>query len=58
VSVELTKDDIKNGWTQDTLTKYHKDREKNTMKILSTSRVPEKPQAQRRYNPLKWREDE
>jgi hypothetical protein len=57
MAVELTDDDIKNGWTIETLTKYHSDREKITMKKISDSRVPDKPQAQRRYNPLRWREE-
>ena len=54
--IELTKDDIKNGWTAESLEKYHKDREKNTMKKLSDSRVPSKPDVQGRYDPLRWRE--
>lgn len=56
MGVELTADDIKNGWTQETLDRYHKDREKNTMKILSNPRSPVKPQVQARYKPLRWRE--
>ena len=56
MTIELTKDDIKNGWTPESLEKYHQDRLKTTMKVISESRVPSKPDVQGRYDPLKWRE--
>ena len=55
MSVELTEADIKNGWTQAALDKYHKEREEVTSrKILEPKKV--RPAQQKRYNPLKWRE--
>lgn len=52
---ELTKDEIRNGWTKATLEKYQKEREEITSrKILEPKKV--KPSQQKRYNPLKWRE--
>jgi len=55
MTVELTKDDIKNGWTKETLEKYHKEREEIVnKKILEPRKV--RPESQKSYNPLKWRE--
>jgi len=55
MSVELTKDDIKNGWTKETLEKYHKEREEIVSKKILDPRIV-KPVAQKSYNPLRWRE--
>ena len=50
-----TKEELKNGWTEATLEKYHKDRDEVTYKkILEPRKV--KPAAQKSYNPLRWRE--
>ena len=55
VIVELTKTDIRNGWTAETLAKYHKDREEISLKKILEPRIV-KPDTQERYNPLRWRE--
>ena len=55
MTIELTKDHIKNGWTQEALEKYHKEREEIVnKKILEPKKF--KPEVQTGYNPLKWRE--
>lgn len=55
MSVELTKTDIKNGWTKEALEKYHKEREEIIYKKILEPRIV-KPVAQKGYNPLRWRE--
>ena len=55
MTVELTKDDIKNGWTQEALEKYHKEREEIALKKVSEPKIV-KPAAQQGYYPLRWRE--
>lgn len=55
MTVELTKDDIKNGWTQAALEKYHKEREEIVNKKILEPKIV-KPTSQKSYNPLRWRE--
>ncbi len=55
MTVELTKDDIKNGWTKEALEKYHKEREEANSKNILEPRIV-KPEAQKGYHPLRWRE--
>ena len=52
---EPTKDELKNGWTAETLEKYHKDRDEVTFKKILEPRIV-KPVSQKSYNPLRWRE--
>jgi len=55
MSIKLTKDEIKNGWTVEALEKYHREREKSaSQKVLEPRKV--KPVSQKSYNPLRWRE--
>ena len=47
-----TKDEEKNGWTEESLTKYLKERDE----ALDIEREPPKPIEQNhRYNPKRWR---
>lgn len=53
--IEPTKDELKNGWTAESLEKYHKERELITSKNILEPKIV-KPDAQKGYNPLRWRE--
>jgi len=53
--IELTPDDIKNGWTEKTLTAYLEEREKANSESISTPRIV-KPRSQVSYQPLRWRD--
>ena len=54
MTVELTKTDIRNGWTKEALAKYQKEREEiASRKILDPKVI--KPVSQKSYNPLRWR---
>jgi hypothetical protein len=56
---ELTKEDIKNGWTVEKLEKYLKDREKAQSGVIMfhpDHRKPQRPKwANNLYRPLQWR---
>lgn len=55
MTIELTKDEIKNGWTAESLEKYHKERDKIAYtKILEPKK--KRPVLQTRYDPTRWRE--
>ena len=50
----MTKDEEKNGWTEETLAKYHKEREAARLEKISEPRIV-LPDVQKEYNPLRWR---
>ena len=50
----MTKDEKRNGWTEETLAKYHKEREAARMQKITEPDIV-KPDTQSGYNPLKWR---
>jgi hypothetical protein len=53
--MEPTKDEIKNGWTKESLEKYHKVREEESLSIDKIFKPKARASVQVRYNPLKWR---
>ena len=54
--IELTTDDIKNGWTQEALKAYLEEREKAQSESIDITNRRVKPQIQVSYKPLRWRE--
>lgn len=54
--MELTPDEIKNGWTKDSLAKYQKEREAAQSESIDMTKRNMKPQSQVSYKPLRWRE--
>lgn len=53
--MELTKDDKANGWTKESLKRYHAERDAANSKTISEPRIV-KPESQERYKPLRWRD--
>jgi len=51
----ITETDKKNGWTEEALAKYQKEREKANLESISSPRVI-KPQQQTSYRPHRWRD--
>jgi len=55
----LTDDEIKNGWTKESLAKYQKEREAAQSQAIdptSEARLKaRRPQSQVSYKPLRWR---
>lgn len=53
--VELTPEEIKNGWTKETLETYFKDREKAQSAVVLSDRQQRPRFANNMYSPLQWR---
>ena len=53
--VELSKDEIANGWDKKSLEKYLKEREDANSKSIVAEKIV-KPTEQVSYRPLRWRE--
>lgn len=53
--MELTADEKRNGWTKESLKRYHNERYAANAKTIAEPRIV-KPQSQERYKPLRWRE--
>lgn len=54
MTIELTKDEIKNGWDAEKLEAYQKKQDETVyQKIIEPKKV--RPSAQKRYDPLRWR---
>lgn len=54
--VELTPEDIKNGWDEKSLARYYEEREKAQAGVIDITNRRVKPQVQVSYRPLRWRE--
>ena len=54
--VELTKEEIKNGWTKESLARYLKEREEGQSKAIDMTNRTTRPTEQVSYRPLRWRE--
>lgn len=52
--IELTSDDIKNGWTKDKLEAYHAERERESAKAIFPKPQPKRV-ANSTYSPHRWR---
>ena len=55
MTIKLTKEEIKNGWTPEKLEAYRKNRDEAAHESVFKERNP-KPSSQKRYNPHRWRE--
>lgn len=53
--VELTEEEKKNGWTEESLEAYFKDREKAQSAVVLADRRQRPRFANSSYNPLQWR---
>ena len=57
--VELTQDDIRNGWTAETLKAYHAEQDASAQRRIDPKslfrKAQEKPRRVNGYKPLKWR---
>ena len=54
--IELTKEEIANGWDEKSLAAYLKEREKGQAEAIDMTNRNVKPQIQVSYRPLRWRE--
>ncbi|MCH8330635.1 MAG: hypothetical protein IH946_04530 [Bacteroidetes bacterium] len=54
--IELTPDEIKNGWTKETLGAYLKEREKGQAEAIDMTNRTVRPEIQESYRPLRWRD--
>ena len=54
--IELTKEEIKNGWDVESLSKYLKEREKGQAESIDINNRIVRPDVQVSYSPLRWRD--
>ena len=54
--LEITEEELKNGWTEKTLSIYVKEREKSQSSAIDITNRKRKPEQQTTYKPLRWRE--
>lgn len=51
---ELTKDELRNGWTPESLARYRLEREKAAFKVVFAKAPEKQTKADSNYNPSKW----
>lgn len=54
-NIELTAEEKKNGWTEESLEKYFKDREKAQAAVVLSDKQQRSRYANNKYSPLQWR---